>query len=433
MRIDEPTLLPLLQSHVPGQRWFGASSVESIDRMTVLRKDLPALLQVLVRGNDGDRYQVVIGLRSAGDEQPWFEGKAGAVLGRIDDDDEGELVVYDASIDPELSIELLRDVLPGVDVSRARPLGAEQSNTSLVFDERVVLKLFRRLPDGPNPDVEVTRALAEHGYSHVVAPVGEWRDDDGDYAVATELLIGAADGWQVALTSLHDLYDRRVAPEEAAGDFGFEAERLGRTIAELHVAMAEAFGVVEPDVDAWITDMAAQLARIDLSAKQARAARRVYESLRDVDAGPSFRVHGDLHLGQTLLHDMGWFVLDFEGEPARPIEERRRPSSPLRDVAGMVRSLHYAARVALRDIGGGDDAELRDLADAWERHNAERFLAGYSGYGDAARILPPGEARATVQRAFELDKAVYEVGYEQGHRPDWADIPLSAVRRLLEV
>src|SRR3954468_3713374 len=159
MRHDDTTLLPLLQAPVPSQRWFGASEVVGIDRTTVLRKDLPALLQVLVRGNDGDRYQVVAGLRSVDDEQPWFEGKAGAIIGRIEDPDEGELVVYDAAIDPELALELLRDVLPGVEVTRARPLGAEQSNTSLVFDERIVLKLFRRLPEGLNPDVEVTRAL----------------------------------------------------------------------------------------------------------------------------------------------------------------------------------------------------------------------------------------------------------------------------------
>jgi maltokinase len=403
--IDRGGLLAQLTEELPAQRWFGASAVTGID---VVRELPEKLVQVIVRGDDGGRYQTVLGVR-----------------------DDGSIV--DATTDSNLSLALFHQTMPGEDVAKVRALGAEQSNTSLVFDERIVLKLFRRLPDGPNPDVEVTRALADHGYSHVVAPVGQWRDDDGDYAVATELLIGAADGWQVALTSLHDLYDRRVPPEDAAGDFGFEAERLGRTIAELHVAMAEAFGVVEPDVDTWISDMAAQLARVDLPAKDARAARAVYESLRDVDAGPSFRVHGDLHLGQTLLHDLGWYVLDFEGEPARPIEERRRPSSPLRDVAGMVRSLHYAPQVTLRGIGGGADAELQALADAWERHNAERFLAGYSGYGDVARVLPQGDARAIVQRAFELDKAVYEVGYEQGHRPDWADIPLSAVRRLLEV
>ena len=123
-------------------------------------------------------------------------------------------------------------------------------------------------------------------------------------------------------------------------------------------------------------------------------------------------------------------VLDFEGEPARPVAERRRPSSPLRDVAGMVRSFHYAAEAALRQVGS-EDEEDRRLAGAWERHVAERFLAGYEGYEPLERLLPPTETRPVVQRAFELDKAVYEVGYETAHRPDWVGIPLAAVRRLL--
>jgi maltokinase len=313
-----------------------------------------------------------------------------------------------------------------------RPLGAEQTNTSLVFDERLVLKVFRRLSDGPNPDVEVTKALGDLGFEHVIPPVGLWRDGD-DFAVVNELLSSASDGWQLAMTSLRDLYDRRCAPEEAPGDFGFEAERLGAVTAELHVAMTEAFGAHEADIETWITDMESQLARVDLPSAVARKVRSVYQSLRDVELGPALRIHGDYHLGQTLRSDRGWFVLDFEGEPARPLDERQAPSSPLRDVAGMIRSFGYAGQVALRDLGSTDDAELRRLADEWERHDAERFLAGYEGYDDVDRVLPPVEARHVVRRAFELDKAVYEVGYELGHRPDWVEIPMAAVTRLLEV
>jgi maltokinase len=324
--------------------------------------------------------------------------------------------------------------MPDEHVERARPLGAEQTNTSLVFDERLVLKLFRRLTDGPNPDVEVTRELARIGFEHVIAPLAEWRDDEGDYGVVNELLVGAFDGWHLALTSLRDHYDRRCPPWEAPGDFGFEAERLGSVTAQLHVAMADAFGTFEADVEGWIADMEAQLARVDLSAKDAKRARSIYQSLREVEPGPAIRIHGDYHLGQTLRTDTGWFVLDFEGEPARPVEERRRPSSPMRDVAGMVRSFSYAAQVGLREHGCTDDEvdELRSLADAWERHNAARFLEGYEGYGEVDHVLPSPEARAVVRRAFELDKAVYEVGYETGHRPDWVEIPIAAVKRLLE-
>ena len=426
-KVDEAALEECLAAHLPSQRWFGASNVKGIERVEVLREELPALVQVIVRGDDGDRYQVVLGLRDPSDVPDFFVGNSGAVLGALECG--SPYTAYDATVDPELAIALLRKVLPGEEVAKSRPLGAEQSNTSLVFDERLVMKVFRRLPEGPNPDVEVARALAEHGFEHVIAPVGEWRDAGGDYGVVNELLVGAFDGWHLAQTSLRDLYDRREPPAEAAGDFGFEAERLGRVIAELHVAMAEAFGTTDADVTSWVADMEAQASRVDVDQR----VLDVYRAVRDVEPGPALRIHGDLHLGQTLRTDTGWYVLDFEGEPARPIEERRRPSSPLRDVAGMLRSFHYAAQVVLREHGKVDDPELVELAEAWERHNAERFLAGYEGYGEVDRVLPPPDARHVVRRAFELDKAVYEVGYELGHRPDWVEIPRSAVDRLLEM
>jgi maltokinase len=402
--IDEHELHRHLSEELPAQRWFGAPAVEGIESVRELDGKVT---QVVVRGSDGARYQAVLGVR-----------------------DNGSIV--DATSDTELALASFRQAMPTEAVSRMRPLGAEQSNTSLVFDDRLVLKVFRRLSDGPNPDVDVTKQLAEQGFEHVIPPVGLWRDGD-DFAVVNELLPSATDGWHLAITSLRDLYDRRCPPDEAPGDFGFEAERLGAVTAALHVALGDAYGVHDPDVDGWIADMESQLARVDLPAAVARQVRSVYESLRDVDLGPALRIHGDYHLGQTLSSDRGWFVLDFEGEPARPLDERSAPSSALRDVAGMVRSCGYAAQVALRDINGTDDAELRRLADEWERHNAERFLAGYEGYDDVDRVLPPVEARHVVRRAFELDKAVYEVGYEIGHRPDWVEIPMAAVTRLLEV
>ena len=402
MMIERELLERYVASELPGQRWFGANAVTGIEAVQEIEGKLT---QVIVRGDDGSRYQTVLGVR-----------------------DDGLLV--DATTDHDLALSLLHQAMPDEDAAKVRPLGVEQSNTSLVFDERLVFKLFRRLPDGRNPDVEVTSALADLGFEHVIAPLGTWRDDDADFAIVNELLLSSTDGWQLAMTSLRDLYDRRCPPEEAPADFGFEAERLGRVTAQLHEALSEAFPVGDADVDSWIDDMEAQLERVSLPDDLAPAARAVYEAVRSVDVGPAFRIHGDYHLGQTLLTDLGWYVLDFEGEPARPVAERRRPSSPLRDVAGMVRSFHYAAEAALRQVGS-EDEEDRRLAGAWERHVAERFLAGYEGYEPLERLLPPTETRPVVQRAFELDKAIYEVGYETAHRPDWVGIPLAAVRRLL--
>jgi maltokinase len=131
--------------------------------------------------------------------------------------------------------------------------------------------------------------------------------------------------------------------------------------------------------------------------------------------------------------DSGWYVLDFEGEPARPLAERRAKTSPLKDVAGMLRSLHYAAQVGLRERDGADDGGCVDLADRWEARNREAFLAGYWPEASAAGLVPPtDDGRRTVLAAFELDKAVYELAYELSHRPEWVAIPLAAISRLLE-
>jgi len=314
-----------------------------------------------------------------------------------------------------------------------RPLGAEQSNTSVVFDERWILKLFRKLEEGANPDVEVTRRLHEAGFAHVTPPLGEWKDGTTSLAVVNEFLVGAVDGFQLALTSLRDLYAARVHPNEAGGDFGFEARRLGGITARMHLAMADAFGAADSDPNAWADDMVTHLSRVPVDGFDAGAVKSVYEKLRGASAGVSLRVHGDYHLGQVVRTDSGWYILDFEGEPARPLGERTRPSSPLRDVAGMLRSFHYGAEVALREYGTPDDDELVALAGEWERRNGLSFLRGYNEIDGVAALLPPTDLdHALVLTAFLLDKAVYEVGYEASHRPDWVGIPLAAVHRILE-
>ncbi|MEO7554970.1 MAG: hypothetical protein ABIV94_00020, partial [Acidimicrobiales bacterium] len=327
----------------------------------------------------------------------------------------------------------------GFDVAHARPIGVEQSNTSVVFDERVILKLFRKVEVGPNPDVELTGALTGASYPHIAATVGEWHRDGRDLAVVRQFLDGGGDGWQLALTSLRDIYMSRVEPAEAGGDIAPEAWRLGVVTAEMHLALAAALGTAPAEPVVWADAMERDLER--LAGRSATAAggdadlepaRRAFAQLRALtDAGAASRIHSDLHLGQVMRTDAGWYLLDFEGEPLEPIAERRRRSSPLRDVAGMLRSFHYAAEVALRDYGESIDDELRGLAQRWEAHAGLAFLDGYHSVEGIDALLPTSEAdRRTVLDAFIAAKAVYEVGYERDHRPDWADIPLTALARL---
>jgi maltokinase len=447
--IDRTALAAALVDYLPRQRWFAGGEAEardlSITSVRVLRgSEWPALVQVVVQartapGPDSGpppsaaSYQVILGLRPVDSRDAFLEGKPEAIISELDVD-LGRALAYDAAIDPDLSVAVLHHMAPEEQVERARYLGADQSNTSVVFDERLIMKLFRRLSDGPNPDAEVTRALVDVGFPNVAEPVAEWREDDHDFALVNRFLVGGTDGFVLALLSLRDLYDRRCPPGEAGGDFAFDARRLGAVTAELHLALAKAFGTAAGGSATWGADMETHLARVRLEGVDVEQVRGVYRRLAEVgEPGPAVRVHGDYHLGQVMRTDAGWFVLDFEGEPDRPLDERRRPTSPLRDVAGMVRSLHYASQVALAEWGVEVDDELVALAEAWEHRNRVAFLAGYLGTEGVSEVLPADDAdRRLVQAAFELDKAVYEVGYEQSHRPDWVHIPLTAVQRILE-
>lgn len=422
------TLESLLPSYLGRQRWFSGPAPEAVE--VTARETIREGMEWLLVDADGASYQLVVGAREAGSAPEFLTGHDAAVVGVS-----GGYLLFDAVFDPEYAMALLERVVPGERVERMRPMGAEQSNSSLVFDDRLVLKVFRRLRPGPNPDVEVTTALGERGFGHVAQPLGVWRRDGLDLAVCTQYLAGGAEGWALALTSLRDLYGTGVDdPRGTGGDFGAEAGRLGTVTAELHLAMADAFGVSPADPSAWAQSVAAQLGRLEEGDIPRAEADRFVERLRGVaNAGAAVRVHGDYHLGQVMRTDAGWFVLDFEGEPARPVEERRRPSSPLKDVAGMLRSFQYAAAVALSERDRADQERLSPLAGAWEERNRKAFLRGYLGTDGIEALLPPeGADRDAVLAAFELDKAVYEVLYERAHRPDWVEIPLSDVRRLLD-
>jgi maltokinase len=423
----------LLAAHLERQRWFpgGSAADAKVETVEHLRDGWPLCLRVEV-AVAGRLHQVVAGIRPDGETAEFLHGRPEAVIGPVFTPD-GPGFAYDATADPELGLLLLGVVAPGEAAERVWPVGTEQSNTSLVYDDRLILKLFRTLHAGPNPEVEVTEALRRVGCPHVARPVAVWRRGGYDLAVVQEFLGGGAEGWALALTSLRDLLGEPhlLAPDQAGGDFAAEAERLGTMTAELHVALAEAFGRRPPDVASWAAAIEADVSRVAgrLDEAALEGAGRVLRRLADVaDAGPATRVHGDYHLGQVLRTDRGWHAVDFEGEPTRPLDERRAFSSPLRDVAGMLRSFHYAAAVALRE----SDGQAAPLAEAWEARNRQAFLDGYLPVAEEARLLPADAGDwAAVLNAFELAKACYEVGYELAHRPEWVEIPLVGLRRLL--
>jgi len=433
-------IVSLLPDYLPRQRWYGAADLElvSVDvaAFDMVRPEWPMLGWLLVDAAFGDgstaTFQLPVGLRPLEQTERFLEGKGRSFLGDIDTES-GPALVYDALVDPDLAVALMRHIAPDEEVSRVRSLNVEQSNTSVVYDERLIMKLFRRVAEGPNPDVEMTEALAAQGFEHISAPVAAWRRDGRDLAVVRQFLEGGTVGWQLALTSLRDVYESRADPSEAGGNFAPEAGRLGRITAEMHLALARAFGTEEGDPDGWATTMRQNLARSRARALDAKVIDAVYDELGGVkDPGRSMRIHGDYHLGQTMRTDKGWYILDFEGEPAVPLAERRSTSSPIRDVAGMLRSFHYAAEVALVERGpASEEDELRTLGRRWEQYVAEAFCLEYFNTPGIEELTPAvDEDRKRVLEAFVLSKAVYEVGYELAHRPDWAHIPLEAVNRL---
>ena len=423
-------LVPQLPDHLAMQRWFGAKHVDrpalQLGDVEVIRNSWPMLVRVEFSA-EGDRYQLLLGLRPINERTDMGR----AVVGELTTET-GRAFCFDALVDTELGIWLLRHVAPDAaeQIETVRPIMAEQSNSSLVYDERLIFKVFRRLV-GNNPDVEVTTALAAAGFSHVAEPLATWRSVVGDdLGMLQRFLRGGIEGWALAQTSLRDLFGTGGEPDEAGGDFSPEAERLGRITADLHVSLADAFGVERGDGSDWAMTIDRRLNHVRHPDIDRDALGLIVDGLRrNDDVGCAIRIHGDLHLGQVLRSDEGWFVLDFEGEPIRPGGERRARSSPLRDVAAMLRSFQYASAVAANEHGG----DVRELAEAWETRNRTAFVSGYTE-GISDRGLVPADPMAfdRVLAAFELDKAVYEVGYEQSHRPDWVAIPLAGVRRLLE-
>jgi maltokinase len=439
--MDETALI----EYVTRQRWYGAKSrtvshSDVLDTVTIRQAEPQLSLAVVEMRFDTGAHEIYQLLFSGDPQEGTLDGLA---------EDAGIVREIVSAMRAGLTLqgsEGVAEFCPAADFSaltrelgEARLVSSEQSNSSVVFDETLILKLFRRLEPGINPELEVLRFLTAQGFRNIPA-LGGWYGYSGGPLTATlgllqEYVAGAIGGWELALGEITS------APESFLDRLG----RLGEVTAHMHTALGAdptdpAFAPEEPSVESLgllTATVDEEIARVFLSlpddderlAPILGRGEEVREQLRLLthagSSGRVIRTHGDYHLGQTLWTKNDWVLLDFEGEPARPLAERRRKRSPLRDVAGMLRSFAYAATAAelTRDA---------DVPADWEERARERFLESYLETVEPT-LMPPGDA--AIERllaVFELEKAVYELRYELDNRPDWVGIPVAGIERLMQ-
>jgi maltokinase len=448
----------VLLGTIASQRWFGGKSRDVLDARVLDAGMAPggppllafAIVEVRYGLQTHDLYHLPLGFR------PREDGWDLAVIAET----EG-WIVYDALADPELMRRVVGLILAGETLAlngatlafrgheglserigepaSIRPMGVEQSNSSVVLDEAHALKLYRRLEPGVNPELEMLRFLTERSFEHIAALEGwvsyEGRPLEATLAILQQFARSHGDGWTLAL-------------ETVGSDPGWlpaRSRRLGVVTAELHNTLAsdptdshfapeepssEALALLSASIDEEIEQVFASLPDTPAVASVAGRGEDVRDRLRSLShigqVGKVIRHHGDYHLAQALWTvDDDWLILDFEGEPARPLPERRRKLSPLRDVAGMLRSFAYAASASVIQRGVGPPGD-------WEEACRAGFLEGYQETIEPG-LLPAGEQ--SIERllmVFELQKAVYELRYELDSRPDWVSIPVAGILRLLE-
>ncbi len=453
-----------LREWIQVQRWYASKSrsvagIEIVENVVLREEPLLLLTLAQTRFATGthELYQLPLGIRPAGETQT-PDGQAGdpppELIARIED-----YHVYDALANPGQVRELLRRIAASdeieteegrfrfqrvdgfVEVADDRPgrlMGVEQSNSSIVFEDRLVLKAFRKLEPGVNPELEMLRFLTLHGFEHI-APLQGWYEYEGQALAATlgvvqTYLPDAAGGWELAL-------DEITSRPQAFLD---RLDSLGEVTAEMHNVLAsdagdpafspeepsqEALSLLTATVDEDIERIFVRLPDDERVAPIAGRGQDVRERLaaraQIGTGGRVIRTHGDYHLGQTLSTPRGWVIIDFEGEPGRPLPERRQKRSPLRDVASMLRSFAYVTSAA--ELMRGSHAP-----DDFEQSARSRFLGRYLERVEPT-LLPAGEAQIkNLLSIYELEKAIYELQYELNNRPDWVAIPVAGIRRLLE-
>lgn len=497
----------LLIEFLQRQRWFGGkgkplADVRLIDAIEIspgMERRLLAVLSVEYRDGVREQYVVPLSVRSGTKRD-----ETAAIVELLDSSD--RQWVCDATSEDDTWRSLYDVVAKGKElVGQAgslagrtvagrqeelagpakcvRVLSAEQSNTSVAFDERVIMKLIRKVEIGMNPDNEVLEFLTTKTPCRDVPPlIGlltyneiqvEGRPQ-GTVGVLQRFVPNTGDGWSYTLRRLNELLDKgqgsarnrgatRSKPvRDSCDDFLEEIQHLGVITGNLHLFLSsktepEAFRpepITGHDVARWHRKMTQFLAQVchDLRVLSADQRAVVGLSLAEVDGLETacrdrfgdlrllareqtvkIRHHGDYHLGQVLKTDDGFVVIDFEGEPARPLEERRAKVCPLKDVAGMLRSFNYAAQATLKKRGPVSATEATVMMD-WEGAARAAFLYGYRSAAkpSQATFLPAAwDDTLRVLQVYELDKALYELWYEMRNRPDWVSIPLAGIRAMI--
>jgi len=501
-----------LAEYLPRQRWFGAkgktiTGVQISDFAALPSTITPAVLTIIrVDFNDRSSRKYVLPLIM------WSNGATSQ--GTISDalftftESQEVIQIADATAETDACLKLvdgirerrswagqhgifrgvpttLADSVLSPPLTQVARLSGEQSNTSILFDRRVILKLIRSVDEGVNPDREILEFLTTHtSYRSVPALIGSIEYEASPDASATDprvatigllqiFIANEGDGWADALRHVKTLLadcsssrgqtedERRYWVQQHSKQNIGAMHRLGELTAELHRALMSGTNdtafrpepITERDVAAWRSNMtthihslfsqlrtlsSARQANLHLNADQLASLEtsclNALDDLKVLLASPvmKIRVHGDYHLGQILKTGDAFTILDFEGEPARTLDERRAKQCALKDVAGMRRSFHYAGHATRRELHAekSSDAELTDI---WTRLVSEAFWEGYTGVAKPgeAPFLPPTLDEATkVLQIFELDKTVYEIGYELNHRPDWLRIPLEGLQRM---